>query len=532
MFARTSTVSLIGAVGHVIDVQVDASPGVVGAKVVGRADTSINEARERCRSAMENSNFRWPSDKRLTILLSPADIPKRGPHFDLAIAMAVIGASEAQFPTELLADWAMIGELTLDGQLRSVLGALPMVMAVAARGISKVIVPEPQAAEAALVEGIKVVGVRSLRQAIAAVTETEWPEAPEVAPDSGEPLIRWRGEERLQDTDLADLLGMEDAKFALEVAASGGHHLMFTGPKGAGKTSLAERLPTILPDLDRDEQLELAAVHSLAGGLQPGAPLISRPPFRSPHHSASRTAILGGGTGRVRPGEVSKAHLGVLFLDEFPLLPTDIIEALRQPLESGEISLSRGEDEATFPARGIVVLAANPCPCGEYHPANRDNPCICTEVRRRDYRRKLSGPIADRIDIARFVEPQLGGGLILDQTRRPDSSQLVRERVQAARLRQQTRYAGTDWRINAHVPSAALRERWPMEMAAMQALDVEVHLGRITRRGATRAHRLAWTLADMRGLPQPGAAELAIALALRSAKPLDQAVVEHFWSVA
>ena len=532
MFARTSTVALVGAVGHVIDVQVDVSAGVVGAKVVGRPDTSINESRERCRAAMDHANLRWPNDKRVTILLSPADVPKRGPHFDLAIAMAVAAASDKEFPVESLDGWAMIGELSLDGQLRSVVGALPMVMAIAARGISKVLVPEPQAAEASLVSGVKVVGVRSLRQAFAAVTETELPDAPEVQPDSGERLIRWRGDERLQDIDMIDLLGMEDARFALEVAASGGHNLMFTGPKGAGKTSLAERLPTILPDLNRDEQLELTAVHSLAGGLQPGAPLITRPPFRAPHHSASRAAVLGGGSGQVRPGEVSKAHLGVLFLDEFPLLPSDIIEALRQPLESGEISLSRGEDEATFPARGIVILAANPCPCGEYHPGNRDNPCICTEVRRRDYRRKLSGPIADRIDIARFVEPQLGIGLVPDPTRKPESSAQILARVIRARARQYQRFAGSPWRINAHVPGPALRELWPMEPGAMQLLDVEIYSGRITRRGATRIHRLAWTLADMRELSIPGFAEFSIALALRTSKPLEHMVVEHFWGVA
>lgn len=532
MFARTSTVSLAGAVGHVIDVQVDVSSGVVGAKVVGRADTAINESRERCRTAMDHAGLRWPNDKRVTILLSPADIPKRGPHFDLAIAMAVIAASDKDFPGELLDGWAMIGELSLDGQLRSVVGALPMVMAIAARGISKVLVPEPQAAEAALVAGVNVVGVRSLRQALAAVTQSELPEAPEVQPDSGERLLRWRGEERLQDIDMVDLMGMEDARFALEVAASGGHHLMFTGPKGAGKTSLAERLPTILPDLDRDEQLELTAVHSLVGGLKPGAPLITRPPFRAPHHSASRAAILGGGTGQVRPGEVSKAHLGVLFLDEFPLLPTDIIEALRQPLESGEISLARGEDEATFPARGVVILAANPCPCGEYHPGNRDNPCICTEVRRRDYRRKLSGPIADRIDISRFVEPEFGLGRIPDPTRRPQSSAEIRARVVAARGRQLARYSGYSWRINAHVPGPVLREVWPMESAAMQALDLEIYSGRITRRGATRVHRLAWTIADMRQRPIPGPVEFEIALQLRTGQPLAHGVAADFWGAA
>lgn len=234
----------------------------------------------------------------------------------------------------------------------------------------------------------------------------------------------------------------------------------------------------------------------------------------------------------MRPGEVSKAHLGVLFLDEFPLLPTDIIEALRQPLESGEISLARGEDEATFPARGIVILAANPCPCGEYHPGNRDNPCICTEVRRREYRRKLSGPIADRIDISRFVEPEFGLGRIPDPTRRPQSSAEIRARVAAARGLQLARYSGHSWRINAHVPGPILRETWPMESAAMQALDLEIYSGRITRRGATRVHRLAWTVADMRQRPIPGPAEFEVALQLRTGQPLAHGVAADFWGAA
>ncbi|HNN48950.1 MAG TPA: ATP-binding protein, partial [Marmoricola sp.] len=221
-----------------------------------------------------------------------------------------------------------------------------------------------------------------------------------------------------------------------------------------------------------------------------------------------------------------------LFLDEFPLLPTDIIEALRQPLESGEISLSRGEDEAIFPARGIVVLAANPCPCGEYHPGNRDNPCICTEVRRRDYRRKLSGPIADRIDIARFVEPEFGAGRVPDPTNRPQTSQEIRHRVTAARQRQAERYSGHDWRINAHVPGPIIRQNWPMTPAAMQALDVEIYSGRITRRGATRVHRLAWTIADLRDVPTPGTDEFLIALQLRTGQPLQYGAVETIWSAS
>jgi magnesium chelatase family protein len=521
MWASTRTVSLQGAVGHVIDVQVDVSHGQIATHLVGRADASINEARDRCRSAIQNSGDNWPTSRRITILLSPADLPKRGPHFDLAIAIAVLAASGKEFPRGALDDIVMIGELSLDGRLRCVPGVLPMVMAAAARGIRRVVVPEPQVDEAALVPGVEVYGARSLAQVVAVLQgESDIPDAPPVEPPTGQLLLSWRGEARLDEVDLVDVIGMADARFALEVAAVGGHHLMLTGPKGAGKTTLAERLPTILPDLDRDESLELTAIHSLCGALSPGASVVTRPPFRAPHHSASRAGILGGGSGRVRPGEVSKAHLGVLFLDEFPLLPSDIVEALRQPLESGEITIARGDEDATFPAAGMLVLAANPCPCGEYHPFSRDNDCTCGEVKRRDYRRKLSGPIADRIDITRFVEPvkphELG-----DPLAAPESSATVLARVTAARQRQRERYAGTPWRLNAHVPGPLLRESFPLEPAADRRLDKEVYSGALTRRGATRVHRVSWSVADLRGLDRPGVAELEVALRLRTAAPLD-----------
>ena len=245
-------------------------------------------------------------------------------------------------------------------------GVLPMVMAAAARGITRVFVPEPQAREAAMVPGMAVLGMRSLAQVVAELRGDEVPEAPPVAPMSGSRLLSWRGQERMEEVDLADLLGMADARYAVEVAAAGGHHLMLSGPKGAGKTTLAERIPGILPDLTAAESLELTAIHSLAGALEPGDDLLTRPPFSAPHHDASKASLIGGGTGRVRPGEISRAHCGVLFLDEFPLFRTDVIEALRQPLESGEITIARGDESATFPARGMVVLACNPCPCGDY----------------------------------------------------------------------------------------------------------------------------------------------------------------------
>ncbi len=289
-------------------------------------------------------------------------------------------AAAGKIPLPALEKVVFVGELTLDGRLRSVPGVLPMTMAAKTRGITCMVVPEPQADEAALVPGMAVIGARSLRQVVAHLCGDEVPTAPPVEPLASASLLSWRGDQRLGDLDMVDVLGMSDARFALEVAAAGGHHLMLSGPKGAGKTTLAERIPGLLPDLSVEESLELTAIYSLSGGLPPGQTMISRPPFRAPHHSASRTSLLGGGSGRVRPGEVSRAHTGALFLDEFPLFSSDIIEALRQPLESGEVTIARGEQSATFPARTMVVIACNPCPCGDYHPANRDNRCTCTRA--------------------------------------------------------------------------------------------------------------------------------------------------------
>jgi magnesium chelatase family protein len=523
-FATARTITLQGASGHLIDVQVDVSQGVVKTALVGRPDASISEARDRCRSAVTNSGFTWPSTRRVTILLSPADLPKRGPHFDLAIAVATLAAA-GTIPRESLSGVVFVGELTLDGRLRAVPGVLPMVMASTAHDISCAVVPESQADEAAMIPGMTVLGARSLAQVVALLRGEPVPDAPPVQPLAPGPLLTWRGEDRIGEVDLSDVLGMADPKYALEVSAAGGHHLLLSGPKGAGKTTLAERLPGLLPDLTLEEALELSAIHSLAGCLPPGQGVVTRPPFRAPHHSATRAGVLGGGSGRVHPGEVSRAHTGALFLDEFPLFQADIIEGLREPLESGEVTIARGEEIATFPARTMFVLACNPCPCGEYHPTNRDNRCDCTEVRRREYRRKISGPIADRIDITRHVEP-LSRREKSDPLSRPETSATVRARVTAARERQAARYRGTGWRLNSAVPGPVLRERWPLPAEAEALVDDRVYAGALTRRGATRVHRLAWTVADLRGADEPGIDEVDTALRLRSGEPLMLATLE------
>jgi magnesium chelatase family protein len=524
-FATTHTVALSGAVGHLVEVQADVSSGQVATVLVGRPDSALNEARDRCRMAILNSQHDWPATRRTTILLSPADLPKRGTHYDLAIAVAVLGATGV-VPSGSLQGVLFIGELTLAGGLRSVPGVLPMVMAAADRGIGQIVVPEPQAREASMVPGVDVLGMRSLAQVVAELCDEPVPDAPPVAEMSGRRLLSWRGDQRMDDIDLADLVGMHDTRYAVEVAAAGGHHLLLSGPKGSGKTSIAERIPGVLPDITREESLELTAVHSLAGALDPADGMLTRPPFSAPHHDASTASLVGGGSSGVRPGEISRAHCGVLLLDEFPLFRADVINALRQPLESGDISIARAEESVVLPARSIVVLAANPCPCGNFHPDARSSRCTCTEVQRRDYRRKVTGPITDRIDITRHLS-------VATPTARRDplavheSTAQVRARVEAARARQADRYADQAWRLNAHAPGPVLARQWPMTPEATKLVDDWLWSGRLTRRGVTRVHRLAWTVADLADVDRPGVAEAEVALRLRSGQPLLAATVRR-----
>lgn len=522
-FATAHAVSLHGALGHLVDVQADVSPGQVGTTLVGRPDMSLNEARDRCRMAIINSDLGWPATKRITILLSPADLLKRGSHFDLAIAVAVLAAA-GRLPGRALHGTLFIGELTLDGGLRCVPGVLPMVLAAAEKGIRRVFVPEPLAREASMVPGTEVLGLRSLAQVVAELRGEEVPEAAQVAPMSGSQLLSWRGAERLEELDLADLRGIADAKYAVEVAAAGGHHLLLSGPKGSGKTSIAERIPTILPRLTGEESLELTAIHSLAGTLEPGDGMLVDAPYAAPHHDASKASLIGGGQGRVRPGEISRAHCGVLFLDEFPLFRRDVIEALRQPLESGEVTIARQEELVTLPARGMLVLAANPCPCGEFHAHAGRNRCTCSEKVRREYRSKITGPLADRIDILRHVEP-LSPAESRDRFARVERSAEVKERVELARRRQAARYDGRSWRLNGHAPGPQLRDLWPLTAEGQRLLDDWLFSGRLSSRGAVRVHRLAWTVADLAAVRRgddvaPGASEVQVALCLRLGEPL------------
>jgi len=505
--ARTRSVSIEGIRGHVVEVEADIASGLPGTALVGSVDGSLSEARDRCRAAVVNTGRTWPS-RRVTIALSPASLPKTGAHYDLAIALAVLAAG-GQVPAEPLAEAVLLGELALDGRLRAVPGVLPATLGAARAGLTRVLVPEANAAEAAQVDSVQVVGVRSLGHVIALLTGEEVPDDPPVEPLWRDSDLVWRGDDRTAGLDLVDVLGQEDARFAVEVAAAGGHHLMLSGPPGAGKTMLAERLPGLLPDLDAEQRLEVSAVHSVAGVLAADNPLVIRPPFVDPHHSASMASIVGGGSRVIRPGAVSLAHHGVLFMDEAPQFNAGVLESLRQSLESGQVGIIRAGARALFPARFQLLLAMNPCPCGQPGPA-----CSCVPVAKRRYAARLSGPIRDRVDIVRHVEA-VSRSQVLDQLARPESTAVVAARVAEARDRQRERLAGTPWRRNADVPGAELRRRWPLPSQVSAGFDDGKTRGRVSARGMDRVLRIAWTLADLDRRDRPDLDHLRLAARLR-----------------
>ncbi|MCX5151398.1 YifB family Mg chelatase-like AAA ATPase [Streptomyces sp. NBC_00320] len=528
-FARACSVALVGVDGVVVEVQADLEPGLAAFTLVGLPDKTLVESRDRVRAAVVNSGAAWPQ-KKLTVGLSPASVPKSGAGFDLAVAAAVLGAAEVVDPA-VIADLVLIGELGLDGRVRPVRGILPAVLAAADAGYRNVVVPQQCAAEAMLVPDVCVLGVRSLRQLIAVLTDGEVPEeeapGPQGRPDPmlaglvvpgaglGTGISRRRpGEGEAPDfPDLSDVAGQHGARRALEVAASGGHHLFLSGPPGAGKTMLAERIPWILPPLSRQDSLEVTAVHSVAGILPPGEPLVARPPYCAPHHSATMQSLVGGGAGVPRPGAVSLAHRGVLFLDEAAEFSTKALDALRQPLESGHVVIARAAGVVRLPAGFLMVLAANPCPCGRHTLHGAGCECPASVIRR--YQARLSGPLLDRVDLRVEVEPVTRSDL-LGRGGRGEATAAVADRVREARDRAAARLADTPWRLNAEVPGHELRTRWQPASGALAQAERDLERGLLTARGLDRVLRVAWTVADLRGRDRPEAPDVAVALELRT----------------
>jgi magnesium chelatase family protein len=524
--ARTYSVALVGVTGHVVEIEADIANGLVGMILVGLPDTALREARDRIRAAIVNSGETWPQ-RKITVGLSPASLPKRGSWFDLAIAVGVLTAAGA-VPRAAVDGVMFFGELGLDGRLRPVRGVLPAVVAAAGKGFGTVMVAEQNAPEAALMPGVRVIAAGSLT----AVTDwlrgtpglhggalaREFHGGPELpggpargGAAAGAPFRPATRDGAGSAPDLAEMLGQSTARRAAEVCAAGGHHLSLLGPPGAGKTMLAERIPTILPRLDRAAALEVTAIHSVAGTLPPQVPLLTDPPFLAPHHTASKAAIVGGGSGAIHPGSASLAHLGVLFLDEAPEFGRDVLDALRQPLEAGEIVVARSGVIARFPAKFTLILAANPCPCAK--AAGPAEGCVCSPATRRRYLGRISGPLLDRVDVKVELEP-VGRKELMNDRNLAESSHTVALRVLQARERAAHRLRGTPWRLNAEIPGSELRRAWPPAPGSLAVVERSLARGQISARGVVKVIRVAWTMADLAGKPRPTADECNTALGL------------------
>ncbi|MEN3305630.1 MAG: magnesium chelatase family protein [Micromonosporaceae bacterium] len=504
-YAKALAIGLTGLAGQLVEVEADLAAGLPGLALTGLPDAALNEARNRVRAALVNSGESWPN-RRITVNLLPATLPKHGSVFDLAIAVTVL-AGAGELPLAPLQGVVLLGELGLDGTVRPVRGVLPSVLAAVRAGIRRVVVPLANAREAALVPDVTVRATDTLRLLIDFVRGCapllDPPAAADPAPPDG--------------PDLSEVVGQELGRRGLELAAAGGHHLFLVGPPGAGKTMLAQRLPSVLPPLSDEEALEVTAVHSVAGALPPRTGMLHRPPFQAPHHTASLPALVGGGTGLARPGAVSLAHRGVLFLDEAPEFPVRVLDALRQPLEDGQVVLSRAQGSTRYPAKLQLILAANPCPCA--HPAG-DAFCQCPPPARRRYLGRLSGPLMDRVDLQIRLAPVTAAQL-LEDTATPESSAVVAERVARARCAAAERWAAQGRRTNAEVPGPSLRQRpWRLPNQVTRPLEESLNSGLLSARGYDRVLRVAWTIADLDGRARPDVGDVSEALALRTGRIL------------
>ena len=506
-YARVCSVALVGVTGAMVVVEADVANGLPRLVVSGLPDAALTESRDRVRAAVVNSGERWPQ-QRITVNLLPAHLPKHGSGFDLAVAAAVLAAAGA-VPAAAFDGVALLGELGLDGTVRPVRGVLPAVMAAARSGADLVVVPEGNAAEAQLVTGVTVRATDSLARLVRFARHgtglLDPPRPRSVSPAPG--------------ADLAEVLGQERGRRAVALAAAGGHHLALFGPPGAGKTMLAQRLPGVLPELGDAAAQEATAIHSIAGVLPAGSPLLLRPPFQAPHHTASEAALVGGGSGLARPGALSLAHHGVLFLDEAPEFRQSALNALRQPLEDGEVRLRRSGGETVYPARVQLVLAANPCPCAN---AAGDQHCQCSPLARRRYLGRLSGPLMDRVDLTVILRPVRSAALLAYQATGDSSAQVaagVAEARAAAASRWLAAGAGAG-RSNATVASSALwaaGTRLPKQ--ALRAAARAVDTGLLSARGYERVVRIAWSIADLDGRDRPVVGDVAEALDLRAGAP-------------
>lgn len=503
--AKARSAAVHGIDAYLVEVEADVGRGMAGNfLIVGLPDTAVQEARERVRAAVRNTGLLFP-DQRITVNLAPADVRKEGPGLDLPIAVGILAAT-GQVERASLTETVLVGELALDGAVRPVNGVLPVAIGAKAAGMRRLIVPTANAREAAVVGSIEVFPVETLAEVIALLNDGIGPQPYQ----GGSPMADL--EEPVFEVCFSDVKGQDHGKRALEVAAAGGHNILMVGPPGSGKTMLARRLPTILPPLSLDEALEATKIYSIAGQLPPDTALLTTRPFRSPHHTISYAGLVGGGS-IPRPGEVSLAHHGLLFLDELPEFRRDILEMLRQPLEDGVITIARISGSVAFPARVMFVGAANPCPCGHLGDAVRA--CTCNPVQVQRYRQRLSGPLLDRLDIQIEI-PRLKQEEMTSAGGTGPTSKEVRARVQKARDIQAERFAGTGIYTNAQMTSKHLRAFCALDAATQSLLRTAIDTLKLSARAYDRILKLARTIADLDGAESIQSAYVAEALQYRS----------------